>query len=144
VFLVGRSESSVLPLIGSIEAANPSVEVVFIPCNLAKQDSVRAAAAMINARTDKIHIIINSAGVMANPDYLKSADGIEMQFATNHVGPFLLTCLLLSKIVTAGNGARIVNLTSTGHVISDIRYDDLNFTVSIVPSTRSLVLPIPH
>lgn len=63
-------------------------------------------------------------------EYTKSADGIESQFATNHIGHFLLTNLILNKIVKAGKGARIVNLTSDGHRLGHFRGDDYNFEVS--------------
>jgi NAD(P)-dependent dehydrogenase (short-subunit alcohol dehydrogenase family) len=130
LLLLGRSEPGAL--VKSLMDLNPAVKAIFIPCDLASLSSVRAAADRVIAVTSKIHVIINSAGIMAPPIFTKSADGIEMQFATNHVGPFLLTELLVGRLIAAGEeeGARVVNLTSTGHLISDIRYEDLNFEVS--------------
>jgi NAD(P)-dependent dehydrogenase (short-subunit alcohol dehydrogenase family) len=66
---------------------------------------------------------------MAVKEYTKTVDGIEMQFAANHVGHFLLTNLLIGKIFAAGSGARIVNVSSGGHVTSGVRFDDWNFKV---------------
>ena len=65
---------------------------------------------------------------MAIKDYTTNKDGIEIQFATNHLGHFLFTKLLFSKILAAGSGSRIVNLTSLGHKIGPVRFDDYNFS----------------
>lgn len=54
-------------------------------------------------------------------------DGFELQFATNHLSHFLLTNLLMPKILAAGPNARIINASSQAHLVSDIRYDDLGF-----------------
>lgn len=66
---------------------------------------------------------------MARKDYATTADGIEMQFAVNHVGHFLLTNLLMDKILASGKGVRIVNVTSLGYMIGGVRFDDWNFEV---------------
>ena len=76
---------------------------------------MRKAAAEINDSVEKIDYLINNAGIMACP-YRKTEDGIESQFATNHIGHFLLTNLLIGKILKAGKGARIVNVSSAGHL----------------------------
>jgi len=60
--------------------------------------------------------------------YTSTADGIESQFAINHLGHFLLTNLLMGKILTAGRDARIVNVTSLTYIVSGIR-NDWNFEV---------------
>ena len=67
--------------------------------------------------------------VMAVKEYKKSKDGIEMQFAANHIGHFLLTNLLMPKILAAGKGARIVNVSSFGYMSGGVRFDDQNFKV---------------
>ncbi len=69
-------------------------------------------------------MLINNAGVMACPEG-RTADGFEMQFGTNHLGHFLLTALLFPAVM-AGDGPRIVNLSSAGHSISDVDLDDVN------------------
>jgi NAD(P)-dependent dehydrogenase (short-subunit alcohol dehydrogenase family) len=91
----------------------------------------RAAAAINNAKTSQIDILINNAAIMACP-YAKTEDGIESQFGTNYIGHFLLTNLLIGKMQSAGGGARIVNLTSTGSVAGEINFDDINFDVSLI------------
>jgi NAD(P)-dependent dehydrogenase (short-subunit alcohol dehydrogenase family) len=67
---------------------------------------------------------------MACP-YVKTEDGIESQFGTNYIGHFLLTNLLIERIQAAGEGARIVNLTSTGSAAGEINFDNINFDVSL-------------
>ncbi|MFB4276447.1 SDR family NAD(P)-dependent oxidoreductase [Nonomuraea sp. MTCD27] len=73
-----------------------------------------------------LHILINNAGIMAVP-LVRDARGYESQFATNHLGHFQLTLGLLPAL-RAAHGARVVNVTSGGHRLSDIRWDDPHFT----------------
>src|SRR5258708_39430926 len=76
--------------------------------DLASQASVRAVAAEVRRRFDRIDVLVNNAGgVFAHREV--TGDGIERTFATNHLGPFLLTNLLLDLI---GTGGRIVNVAS--------------------------------
>ena len=72
-----------------------------------------------------LHILINNAGVMACPE-TRIGKGWELQFATNHLGHFVLTRALL-PLLRAANGARVVALSSSGHKITDIRWDDIHF-----------------
>lgn len=68
---------------------------------------------------------------MAVPTYQTSVEGIEMQFASNHLGHFLLTNLIMPKILEAGEGSRIVNVSSTGFEMGGVNFEDVNFDVSI-------------
>ena len=72
----------------------------------------------------KINVLINNAGIMALHDFQKSEDGVEMQFAANHLGHFLLTNLLIPLIFAAGPGSRIVNVSSAGHALGNVRFGD--------------------
>ena len=72
-----------------------------------------------------MHLLINNAGVMYTP-FERTAEGFEMQFGTNHVGHFLLTCLLVPQLL-ADPPSRVVNLSSGGHRGSDIVWDDPNY-----------------
>ncbi|MCX6500266.1 MAG: SDR family NAD(P)-dependent oxidoreductase [Arthrobacter sp.] len=72
-----------------------------------------------------LDILINNAAIMASPER-RVGPGWESQFATNHLGHFALTNLLWPAL-SAGNGARVVALSSTGHKISPIRFDDIGF-----------------
>ena len=71
---------------------------------------------------------------MCLPEKIITEDGIECQFATNHVGHYLLTCLLMPKLIKAAEGkpagtTRIVNISSLSPTVSKMRWSDLNFNV---------------
>jgi len=87
--------------------------------------SVRAFGEWVRARYPALQLLINNAGVMATP-LGRTAEGFELQFGTNHLAHFVLTRELLPAL-QAGAPARIVNLSSGGHVASDIVWDDPNF-----------------
>ena len=72
-----------------------------------------------------LHILVNNAGVMASPE-ARTDDGWELQFATNHVGHFALALGLQPALAAAG-GARIVAVSSSGHLWSPVVFDDINF-----------------
>jgi NAD(P)-dependent dehydrogenase (short-subunit alcohol dehydrogenase family) len=95
-----------------------------IQLDLADLRSVRRAATDIADRHRHIDLLINNAGVMATP-LLRTAQGFELQLGTNHFGHFVLTTALLPNL---GAGSRIVNLTSRGHLVSGMRWEDPNFT----------------
>lgn len=89
--------------------------------DLASQSSVREAAAEIRARYPLVDLLINNAGVMEVP-YAQTGDSFELTLATNHLGPFALTGLLLDRLAP---GARIVTVSSVGHLEGVIDFDDL-------------------
>jgi len=139
IILAGRNEAKISPVIQEIGKINPNVHTKFVKLDLGDLSSVRKAATEINARVEKIDILINNAGIMAVRKYVATPDGIESQFGTNHVGHFLLTNLLMSKIMAAGKGARIVNLSSLGYELGGVRFDDYNFEVSHIPKANTSV-----
>ena len=67
---------------------------------------------------------------MAPKNYQTTTEGIELQFGVNHIGHFLLAGLLMEKILAAEKGARIINISSFGYIMSGIR-DDWNFEVLV-------------
>ncbi|CAG9951778.1 unnamed protein product [Clonostachys rosea f. rosea IK726] len=111
-----------------ISELSPKVRVRSIKLDLTSLKQVRAAADEINSLNEKIDVIVNNAGIMA-PAHSKTVDGIESQFGTNHIGPFLFTNLLLSKQlgVSSSGKLRIVNISSNGYRLSPIRFEDWNF-----------------
>ncbi|KIW24147.1 uncharacterized protein PV07_09879 [Cladophialophora immunda] len=127
LILLARSQTRVESIMSRIKEINPAIKVDFVPVSLDDFDSVRAAAATINGKISKLDILINNAGIMAIEKYTTNKNGIEIQFATNHLGHFLFTKLLFPKILAAGPGARIVNLTSLGHKIGPFRFEAYNF-----------------
>ena len=74
---------------------------------------------------DTLQILVNNAGVMACP-FERTADGFELQFGTNHLGHFLMTCLIAPALVR-GAPARIVSVSSRGHRLSPVVFDDVNY-----------------
>jgi NAD(P)-dependent dehydrogenase (short-subunit alcohol dehydrogenase family) len=107
-----------------ITASTGSTAIHVGRLDLADQASVAAFAASWHG---PLHLLINNAGVMALPDLRLSPEGWELQFATNHIGHFALTLGLHDALAAAGD-ARIVSLSSRGHLRSPVIFDDLNFT----------------
>lgn len=94
--------------------------------NLALQASVRAFASRVIARFpgQSLDLLINNAGVMALPEREVTADGFERQFATNYLGPFALTALLLPSIKPSP-GSRVVTVSSSASNQGEIEFDNL-------------------
>jgi NAD(P)-dependent dehydrogenase (short-subunit alcohol dehydrogenase family) len=99
-----------------------SVEVMAL--DVADQSSVRALAAAVNERYQRLDILVNNAGAWFS-DRRESPDGIELTLATNVLGPHLLTGLLLDRLGTAPGG-RVVNIGSA--VAGNLDLADLQFT----------------
>ena len=91
--------------------------------DLADLASVRAFTSSWEGPLD---LLVNNAGVMALPTLTRSPEGFELQFATNHLGHFALATGLHGALAAAGN-ARIVSLSSVGHLQSPVVFDDINF-----------------
>lgn len=87
--------------------------------------SIDAIAVRYVASRRPLHILVNNAGVMGGA-LMRDARGYESQFATNHLGHFQLTLGLLQAL-RAARGARVVNVSSGGHALSGIRWDDPHF-----------------
>ncbi|GAB3051173.1 SDR family NAD(P)-dependent oxidoreductase [Stenotrophomonas tumulicola] len=100
-----------------------SIEVASM--DLISPDSVAAFSHDIVQRGEPVHLLINSAGIMATP-LARDADGHEGQFATNHLGHYRLACGLW-PMLQAAHGARVVAVSSRGHQISGIDFDDIDF-----------------
>ena len=100
---------------------NPNVTVRHL--DLADQELVKAFVAGWSGPLD---VLINNAGIMALPALERTPEGWEMQFATNFLGHFTLT-VGLHRALSAANGARIVSVSSSGHMISPVVFDDPHF-----------------
>ncbi|KAJ3693048.1 hypothetical protein LUZ60_012143 [Juncus effusus] len=110
----------------------PNARIEVLELDLTSMASVRKFAKEFKDLNLPLNILINNAGVMATP-FLLSEDGIELQFATNHVGHFLLTELLLDIMKKTSQESniegRIVNVSSMGHSFAPkegIRFDKIN------------------
>lgn len=104
-------------------AGIPGVEVEYV--DLLEPESIDAFAKKYVGSGRPLHVLINSAAIMATP-YAKDKRGYERQFATNVLGHFELTVKLIPALMRA-NGARIVSLSSRGHRAGRVNFDDINF-----------------
>ena len=94
--------------------------------DLADLKSVKAFAESYVASGKPLHILINNAAIMANPE-TRVGSNWESQFATNHLGHFALTAGL-APALKAANGARVVSVSSTGHKLSPVVFEDIHYT----------------
>lgn len=85
-----------------------------------------SVSAFTRAWRGPLHILVNNAGVMALPELQRSALGCEMQFASNFLGHFALVVDLRDALASA-DGARVVSVSSTGHLFSPVVFDDLHY-----------------
>src|SRR4051794_33536846 len=118
VTLAARDAEKLAGAADTLRERVPGAQVDTGVLDLASLDSVRAFAAEWLAGHDRLHLLVNNAGIMFAP-YGHTAEGCELHFGTNHVGHFLLTNLLAPALL-ADPPARVVNLSSGGHHASGI------------------------
>ncbi len=106
-----------------IAAAGAGPPPTVVEADLSSQAAVRKAADQIRSQFDRLHVLVNNAGLIPRRRET-TVDGLEMQLAVNHLAPFLLTNLLLEPL-RAGAPSRIVMVTSTTHHGAEIDFDDL-------------------
>lgn len=124
VVLACRREEAGRQAMEDIRREHPEARLEFLQLDLASLKKVRTAASDFLARHKTLDVLINNAG-LANVRRQTSADGYELTFATNHLGPFLLTELLLPA-VRAAQG-RILNVASDAHRIGKMHWQDPHF-----------------
>lgn len=138
LIIASRTLAKMQECIDAMSSRWPGVDYRPLQIDLSSQASVRAAAATVLSWSDvpTIDIIVNSAGIMQLPERTLTPEGIEMHLATNHVGHFLLTCLLMPKLIAAAGAnsankdaapVRIVNVTSGSPTAARMRWSDLAF-----------------
>ena len=108
-------------VLAEIKAGSPAANVDLLLLDLSVQQSVRTAVTELENRYDHLDVLINNAAVFKRHRTL-TADGYETMFATNHLGPFLLTNLLLERL-KAANSARILTITAPS--TTRIAFEDL-------------------
>ena len=112
VTLAGRSEERTRAAMADISSTDPGADLAFLQLDLADLAAVRAAAADFLARDEPLDVLINNAGLAGAKGL--TADGFELAFGTNHLGPFLFTRLLLDHLKER-ESARVVNVASKSH-----------------------------
>lgn len=124
LILLCRSRERGRAAVTEVRRAVPGAEVELVLCDLASLEQVRRAAAQVLAGDRPLHVLLHNAGVF-NLRRRVTEDGLEEMFAVNHLAPFLLTCLLLERVV-ASAPARIVVVASDAHRSATLEPDDLN------------------
>ncbi|KAI0180808.1 putative short-chain dehydrogenase [Hypoxylon sp. FL1284] len=134
LILAGRTPAKIQESIDALKKDYPDVDYRGLSLDLSKQKAVRAAAAELLSWADvpAVDILVNSAGIMNIPERTIGEDGIEITFATNHVGHFLFTCLIMPKLIAAAErnpkgATRVVNVSSGSPTVAQMRWSDPNF-----------------
>ena len=121
--IVGRNERRSQQAVVEIQQAAGHQRVSFIAADLSSQAEIRRLAQQFKADYDRLDVLINNVGGLYGERW-ETADGIEATLAMNHLNPFLLTQLLLPLLKQSAPG-RIVNLTTGGHRMAKLDFDDL-------------------
>ena len=134
LILAGRSTEKLQECIDALKSTYPNVEYRALQVDLSSQDSVRTAAKKVMNWDDvpTIDIVVNNAGIMNIQERTITSDGVEITMATNHVGHFLLTNLVMAKLIAAAKSSpkgsvRIINLASMGIHVTGVRFSDLSY-----------------
>ena len=115
IFMGARNRLKAKEAIAEIKSAVPGAKISFLEIDLSSFASIKRAADIFLAQSDRLDILLNNAGLMGVPPGL-TEDGYESQFGTNHMGPALLTKLLMPTLEKTAklpdSDVRIVNLSS--------------------------------
>ncbi|CAG2173764.1 unnamed protein product [Oppiella nova] len=119
-----RDELRAENAIKEIVSRNPNANIIHIKLDLSSLQSIRAFVQQIYENETKIDLLINNAGIGFTPE-LKTADGFELAFGTNHLGHYLLTLQLLPLLRKAPK-ARVVNVSSMAQAFGRIHFENIN------------------
>ena len=123
VLVHGRNAARCQATQDEIRQATGNSRVDYLVADLSSQKQVRQLAAEISARYDRLHVLINNAGVILLNRQM-TEDGLETSLAVNHLAPFLLTHLLLDLLKQSAP-ARIITVSSTVHYDGQIDFKNL-------------------
>ncbi len=123
VIAVGRDPQRGAAALDRIKKAAPNARIEFMLADLSSQVQVRQLAQDFQRKYTRLDVLVNNAGALFSRRQ-ESVDGIEMTFALNHLGYFLLTNLLLDTL-KASAPARIINISSFGHRKTQVNFEDL-------------------
>ena len=124
VIIAARNPERGAEAIARIQQAVPDAKVQFEAVDLANLSSVRGLAQRLNQTLPRLDVLINNAAIMAPPERGISADGYELQLATNYLGHFALTGLLV-PLLRQSEDARVVSLSSIAAARGAVNFDDL-------------------
>jgi NAD(P)-dependent dehydrogenase (short-subunit alcohol dehydrogenase family) len=126
VVLLCRNPEKAEAARADIESTVPGAALDIVLADLSRMDQVRTAATAIEGRLERLDVLVNNAGVSTRRRS-ETPEGLDLLLATNHLGPFLLTSLLL-PLLRRSAPSRIVNVASDAHKFSKLRLDDLQAT----------------
>lgn len=132
VVIVARAKERGETAVADITRASGRTDVGLLLADLSSQQQIRRLAAKFQKEFGRLDVLVNNAGLIPQTRQV-SADGLEMQFAVNHMACFLLTQLLLNKL-KASAPARIVNVSSMVHDWATLDFDDLQNEKSYKPT----------
>ncbi len=121
-----RGEAARAQIAAQVAAAGGSGQVVLLVADMGSQRAIRQLAQTFRAQYDRLDVLVNNAGA-TYMSRIETEDGLEANFAVNHLGYFLLTNLLLTRLIESAP-ARIVNVASSAHWEGTINFDDLQST----------------
>ena len=124
VIILARNRQKAERTQQEIKASTGNQQVDVVLADLSVMQQVRDVAAQVHDKYPRLDVLVNNAGLMFGAERELSADGYEMTLATNHLGPFLLTSLLLD-LLQKSPAARIVNVASMAYRFSKPTLDDL-------------------
>lgn len=120
---VGRNPERCAAAADDIRGAAGNGNVWFLSADLSSQDAIRGLCRQIRERADRLDVLVNNAGIFTFRRAV-SSDGIEMQFAVNHLAGFLLAGLLMPLLASA-DAARVITTSSGSHYAGRIHWDDI-------------------
>lgn len=123
VTLAVRNINAAAPVAADLRSSTGNPNIFVARVNLSDLSTISRFAAQWSG---PLHVLVHNAGVMALPELERTPEGWEMQFATNHLGHFALANALHPALAEAGN-ARIVSLSSSGHLFAPVLFDDPHF-----------------
>jgi len=123
IVIVCRNKERGEPALNEIIEKTGNNKVDLFLCDLSSLDSIRNLATEFKSKYQNLHVLINNAGVMLSKR-VSSVDGFEMNFAVNHLAPFLLANLLLDTLKKSAP-SRIINVASAAHKYGTIDFEDL-------------------
>jgi NAD(P)-dependent dehydrogenase (short-subunit alcohol dehydrogenase family) len=132
VVIAARNPQRGQESIARIKQEVPDAQIQFESLDLADLASVRALSQRLSATLPRLDGLINNAAIMAPPERGTSPDGLEMQFATNYAGHFVLTAELL-PLLRKSDAPRVVTLSSVAALRGSLNFDDLQFQQAYVP-----------
>ena len=115
VVLATRSEERTRPVLHDLKSRYPDAQVQWVQLDVSDLGSVRRATGAFLATKQPVDVLVNNAGIAGTRRL--SADGFDITYATNHIGPFLLTNLLLPRLRESPQG-RVVNVASNAHFMT--------------------------